>query len=142
MAKQPSASPSRMMTNRVTIDLDISSRTVAVSFSVVANDRPSVITTFGLFKYSIACENSEETQYSDKIFRSDHSFMLRTKIRVANPVVELDGDEMTRIIWKWIKDKLVFPFVDLDVKYYDLGIQNRDKTNDKITIEAAEAIRK
>ena len=68
--------------------------------------------------------------------------MLRTKIRVTNPVVELDGDEMTRIIWKWIKDKLVFPFVDLDVKYYDLGIQNRDKTNDKITIEAAEAIRK
>lgn len=68
--------------------------------------------------------------------------MLRGKIRVANPVVELDGDEMTRIIWKWIKDKLVMPFVDLDVKYYDLGIQHRDKTGDKITIEAAEAIKK
>ena len=68
--------------------------------------------------------------------------MLRNKIRVTNPVVELDGDEMTRIIWKWIKDKLVFPFVDLDVKYYDLGIQNRDKTNDKVTVDAAEAIKK
>jgi isocitrate dehydrogenase len=68
--------------------------------------------------------------------------MLRGKIRVANPVVELDGDEMTRIIWKWIKDKLVVPFVDLDIKYYDLGMQNRDKTSDKVTIEAAEAIKK
>lgn len=68
--------------------------------------------------------------------------MLRGKIRVTNPVVELDGDEMTRIIWKWIKDKLVVPFVDLDVKYYDLGIQNRDKTGDKVTIDAAEAIKK
>ena len=49
---------------------------------------------------------------------------------------------MTRIIWKWIKDKLVFPFVSLDIKYYDLGIQHRDKTNDKVTIDAAEAIKK
>jgi isocitrate dehydrogenase len=68
--------------------------------------------------------------------------MLRNKIRVSNPIVELDGDEMTRIIWKWIKDKLVLPFVDVDIKYYDLGIQTRDKTNDKITVEAAEAIKK
>ena len=68
--------------------------------------------------------------------------MLRSKIKVANPIVELDGDEMTRIIWKWIKDKLVFPFVDLDIKYYDLGIEARDRTGDKITVDAAEAIKK
>jgi isocitrate dehydrogenase len=68
--------------------------------------------------------------------------MLRNRIRVNNPIVELDGDEMTRIIWKWIKDKLVVPFVDVDIKYFDLGIQNRDRTNDKVTVEAAEAIKK
>lgn len=65
-----------------------------------------------------------------------------TKIKVANPIVELDGDEMTRIIWKWIKDKLIFPYVDVPIKYYDLGMESRDKTDDKITIEAAEAIQK
>lgn len=64
------------------------------------------------------------------------------KIHVANPVVELDGDEMTRIIWKMIKDKLIFPYLDLDIKYYDLGLEKRDETNDKITVEAAEAIKK
>ena len=65
-----------------------------------------------------------------------------TKIKVANPVVELDGDEMTRIIWKFIKDKLILPYVDVDVKYYDLGIEHRDATNDQVTIDAAEAIKK
>ena len=64
------------------------------------------------------------------------------KIKVANPVVELDGDEMTRIIWQQIKDKLIFPYLDLDLKYYDLGIQKRDETRDQITIDAAEAIKK
>ncbi|HLE12732.1 MAG: isocitrate dehydrogenase [Bdellovibrionales bacterium RIFOXYD12_FULL_39_22] len=64
------------------------------------------------------------------------------KIKVANPVVELDGDEMTRIIWKFIKDKLIHPYLDIDIKYYDLGIENRDKTEDKVTVEAAEAIKK
>jgi isocitrate dehydrogenase len=64
------------------------------------------------------------------------------KIKVANPVVDLDGDEMTRIIWKLIKEKLIFPFVDLPIEYYDLGIENRDATNDKVTIEAAEAIKR
>ena len=52
------------------------------------------------------------------------------KIKVANPVVDLDGDEMTRIIWKWIKDKLIFPFLDLEIEYYDLGMENRDATDD------------
>jgi len=65
-----------------------------------------------------------------------------TKIKVANPVVELDGDEMTRIIWKFIKDKLILPYLDLDIKYYDLGMEHRDATNDQVTIDAAEAIKK
>jgi len=64
------------------------------------------------------------------------------KIKVANPVVELDGDEMTRIIWTFIKEKLINPYLDLDIKYFDLGMENRDKTDDKVTIEAAEAIKK
>src|SRR6478752_7512527 len=64
------------------------------------------------------------------------------KIKVANPVVELDGDEMTRIIWSFIKDKLITPYLDVDIKYYDLGMENRDATDDKVTIEAAEAIKK
>ena len=53
----------------------------------------------------------------------------------------MDGDEMTRVIWKWIKDELIFPFVDLNIQYFDLGVEHRDKTNDKVTIEAAEAIK-
>jgi isocitrate dehydrogenase len=61
------------------------------------------------------------------------------KIKVANPIVEMDGDEMTRIIWKYIKDKLILPYVDLDIKYYDLGIENRDATEDQVTVDAAEA---
>ncbi|APF37962.1 NADP-dependent isocitrate dehydrogenase [Chelatococcus daeguensis] len=64
------------------------------------------------------------------------------KIKVANPVVELDGDEMTRIIWQYIKDKLIHPYLDIDLKYYDLGVEHRDATNDQVTIEAAEAIKK
>mgnify|MGYP002361136947 FL=1 len=63
------------------------------------------------------------------------------KIKVANPVVELDGDEMTRIIWKFIKDKLILPYVDLDIKYFDLGVEYRDETNDQVTIDAANAIK-
>ena len=59
------------------------------------------------------------------------------KIKVVNPVVELDGDEMTRIIWKMIRDRLILPYLDIDLKYYDLGIENRDHTEDKVTIEAA-----
>ena len=65
-----------------------------------------------------------------------------TKIKVTNPIVELDGDEMTRIIWKFIKDQLILPYIDLDIKYYDLGVEFRDETNDQITIDAAEAIKK
>ena len=64
------------------------------------------------------------------------------KIKVANPVVDLDGDEMTRIIWQLIKDKLILPYLDLDIEYYDLSVENRDATNDQVTIDAAHAIQK
>ncbi|KAK4802990.1 hypothetical protein SAY86_001193 [Trapa natans] len=61
------------------------------------------------------------------------------KIKVSNPVVEMDGDEMTRVIWKMIKDKLLFPFLELDIKYFDLGLPNRNATDDRVTVESAEA---
>lgn len=67
--------------------------------------------------------------------------MAFEKIKVANPVVEMDGDEMTRIIWQYIKDTFILPYLDLDIKYYDLGMENRDATDDKVTVEAAEAIK-
>ena len=65
-----------------------------------------------------------------------------SKIKVANPIVDLDGDEMTRIIWQAIKDKLILPYLDLDIEYYDLSVQNRDATNDQVTVDAANAIKK
>ncbi|XP_048429668.1 isocitrate dehydrogenase [NADP]-like [Pyrus x bretschneideri] len=61
------------------------------------------------------------------------------KKKVTNPIVEMDGDEMTGVFWTWIKDKLIFPFLELDIKYFDLGILNRDATNDRVTIESTEA---
>ena len=66
---------------------------------------------------------------------------MASKIKVHNPVVELDGDEMTRIIWKFIKDKLILPYLELDIKYYDLGVEYRDETNDQVTVDAANAIK-
>lgn len=66
---------------------------------------------------------------------------MAQKIKVANPVVELDGDEMTRIIWKFIKDKLILPYMEVDIKYYDLGMEYRDETNDQVTVDAANAIK-
>src|SRR5579871_5193158 len=64
------------------------------------------------------------------------------KIKVTNPVVELDGDEMTRIIWQFIKDKLIHPYLDIQLQYFDLGMEHRDKTNDQVTVDAANAIKK
>ncbi len=64
------------------------------------------------------------------------------KIKVKNPVVELDGDEMTRIIWSFIKEQLILPYLDIDLRYFDLGIENRDATEDRVTVEAAEAIKR
>src|SRR5690625_3425819 len=63
------------------------------------------------------------------------------KIKVENPVVELDGDEMTRIIWSFIKDRLILPYLDIDLKYYDLGIEERDRTDDQVTVDSANAIK-
>src|SRR6187401_3449866 len=63
------------------------------------------------------------------------------KIKVANPVVEIDGDEMTRIIWQFIKDRLIHPYLDVDLLYFDLGIEHRDATDDQVTIDAAQAIK-
>jgi len=68
--------------------------------------------------------------------------MTFQKIKVDNPVVDLDGDEMTRIIWAWIKEKLILPYLDIDIKYYDLGMEHRDATDDQVTVDAAEAIKK
>ena len=64
------------------------------------------------------------------------------KIKVKNPVVEMDGDEMTRVIWEFIKDKLILPYIDVDIKYYDLGVKSRDNSEDQITIDSAEAVKK
>jgi len=73
---------------------------------------------------------------------TSRSFGSNRKIVVKNPVVDLDGDEMTRVIWDFIKKKLILPYLDIDIKYYDLGLPNRDATDDKVTVEAAEAIKK
>jgi isocitrate dehydrogenase len=67
---------------------------------------------------------------------------VEKKIKVDNPVVELDGDEQTRVIWEMIKKQLILPFLDIDIKYYDLGMENRDATNDQVTVDAAHAIQK
>lgn len=63
------------------------------------------------------------------------------KIKVENPVVDIDGDEMTKIIWNWIKEKHIHPYLDLNTQYFDLSVENRDATNDQVTIDAAEAIK-
>lgn len=82
-------------------------------------------------------------KHPSKLFKLALSSMAANgKIRVKNPVVELDGDEMTRIIWSFIKNKLILPYLDIDLKYYDLGLPNRDKTNDQVTIDAAHAIQR
>ena len=65
-----------------------------------------------------------------------------SKIKVVNPVVEIDGDEMTRIIWHFIKDQLILPYLDIQLDYYDLSVQNRDATDDQVTIDAANAIKR
>src|SRR5690348_15713046 len=72
--------------------------------------------------------------------RSQEALPIMAKIKVSNPVVELDGDEMTRIIWQYIKDKLITPFLDIQLQYFDLGMEYRDKTNDQVTIDAANEI--
>jgi len=85
-------------------------------------------------------QNFSLVQLSSNLFQRNYASV--TKIKVTNPVVDLDGDEMTRIIWANIKEKLIFPYLDLEIKYYDLGLPHRDETNDQVTIDAAEAIKK
>jgi isocitrate dehydrogenase len=82
------------------------------------------------------------TSFGPAFTLSSRKMATFKKIKVKNPVVELDGDEMTRIIWKDIKDKFIHPYLDIDLKYYDLGLEYRDKTNDQVTIDSAEAIKK
>ncbi|EIW53167.1 isocitrate dehydrogenase [Trametes versicolor FP-101664 SS1] len=84
-------------------------------------------------------------QYAAVAFQrgfASSSLRMQSKITVQNPVVELDGDEMTRIIWKKIREELILPYLNLDIKYYDLGLEHRDATDDKVTVDAAEAILK
>jgi isocitrate dehydrogenase len=80
--------------------------------------------------------------YRAALFQQYRNMASFKKIKVKNPVVELDGDEMTRIIWKDIKDKFIHPYLDIDLKYYDLGLEYRDQTNDQVTTDSAEAIKK
>src|SRR6201984_993134 len=82
------------------------------------------------------------SRFPKKARRPREAFPIMAKIKVTNPVVELDGDEMTRIIWQYIKDKLITPFLDVELLYFDLGMEYRDHTNDQVTIDAAEAIKK
>lgn len=89
----------------------------------------------------LAAETSRMGVTSTSQSRSASS-VSKAKIKVKNPVVELDGDEMTRIIWQDIKDKFIHPYLDIDLKYYDLGLPYRDETNDRVTVDAAEAIKK
>jgi isocitrate dehydrogenase len=88
------------------------------------------------------CVGARGGYYGPSSLESSEPPLQMAKIKVANPVVDLDGDEMTRIIWKWIKDKLIFPFLDLEIDYYDLGMEHRDATDDKVTTDAAEAIKR
>ena len=76
------------------------------------------------------------------IYKFYKEFKLMNKIIMANPIVEMDGDEMTRVVWPMIKDILIKPFVELNTEYYDLHIKNRDNTNDEVTFAAAEAVKK
>ncbi|KAF4741015.1 Isocitrate dehydrogenase [NADP], mitochondrial precursor (Oxalosuccinate decarboxylase), partial [Perkinsus olseni] len=91
------------------------------------------------FRWDTCQGCSSVNYYSDDTYLGSPEVEYE-RIKVDNPIVELDGDEMTRIVWQMIKDKLIFPFLDMDIDYYDLSLENRDRTNDKITIDAAKAI--
>lgn len=105
--------------------------------------RPAASRVFGqsafLARQSLLRPQQQQQLYAAQFMRTMAS---QAKIKVKNPVVELDGDEMTRIIWQNIKDKFIHPYLDIDLKYYDLGLEYRDKTDDKVTLDAAEAIKK
>ncbi|KAK6851138.1 hypothetical protein PG987_000772 [Apiospora arundinis] len=95
-----------------------------------------------LFQNTLNSASRPATAVPVAFFHHTRHNMAAQKIKVKNPVVELDGDEMTRVIWQDIKDKFIHPYLDIDLKYYDLGLPYRDETNDKVTLDAAEAIKK
>src|SRR5712671_2729433 len=88
------------------------------------------------------CYSADTIQPAPSALLPEKARPAMAKIKVTNPVVELDGDEMTRIIWQYIKDKLINPFLDVNLMYFDLGMEYRDKTNDQVTVDAANAIKK
>ncbi|KAF9766355.1 hypothetical protein IL306_001249, partial [Fusarium sp. DS 682] len=115
--------------------------------AVFASSVPRSLLSSSLRRVAITSSAVRPVRASFGAIQTISPFAVRTmathqKIKVKNPVVELDGDEMTRIIWQVIKDKLILPYLDIDLKYYDLGLEYRDQTNDQVTIDAAEAIKK
>lgn len=117
----------------------------AATFRRTALARPTSALRSGLLSSRLAASQSGAAAASPASLRAAafvRTMATANKIKVKNPVVELDGDEMTRIIWDDIKTKFIHPYLDIDLKYYDLGLEYRDKTDDKVTVEAAEAIQK
>lgn len=112
--------------------------------SVMRSIRPSAFSKTAAISTSYRASAPAFTlpRVSASLFHHSARTMAAQKIKVKNPVVELDGDEMTRIIWKDIKDKFIHPYLDIDLKYYDLGLEYRDQTDDKVTLDAANAIKK
>ncbi|KAF3208557.1 Isocitrate dehydrogenase [NADP], mitochondrial precursor (Oxalosuccinate decarboxylase) [Orbilia oligospora] len=122
---------------------------LARRYSILASSSSSSTTSTTAGTRSLFAANTTPTRHLPRNQLAFTSFVVTRnmssdgrKIKVKNPVVELDGDEQTRIIWQMIKDRLILPFLDIDLKYYDLGIEYRDQTNDQVTIDAAEAIKK
>lgn len=114
----------------------------AATFRRTALARPTSALRSGLLSSRLAASQPASSPASLRAAAFVRTMASFNKIKVKNPVVELDGDEMTRIIWEDIKTKFIHPYLDIDLKYYDLGLEYRDKTDDKVTVEAAEAIQK
>ena len=108
----------------------------ALTASTLSHTRPSLHSHFPTSSFLLS---SSSSSFLPLLFST---VAKGQKIKVANPVVELDGDEMTRVIWSLIKEKLILPYLDIDLKYYDLSLPNRDKTSDQVTVDSAHAIQK
>ena len=105
-------------------------------------DKLSIVSNISVIRLTIYCFFQLLLRVSSEIANHMLVGAFMAKIKVSNPIVEMDGDEMTRIIWQKIKNKLIHPYLDIDLKYYDLGIEARDQTDDQVTVDAAEAIKK
>ncbi|KAJ0053504.1 hypothetical protein Pint_02766 [Pistacia integerrima] len=125
------------MSSAATILSSSSSSTLAVKSPSSSFSSKNSCMFNGFVKNRVAFCNQQAPSVSLRCFATTAAGIDRVKVQ--NPIVEMDGDEMTRIIWRMIKDKLIFPYLDLDIKYFDLGILNRDATDDKVTVESAEA---